>query len=377
MPTARGTATNGLRSRSISVAPGRLATSGRDPDQVALLLHAEPAVELVELRRDRDRVLHAVPRVGERERASAARAHDLGERAEAADRRAVDGQEQVARAQPALLGGAVRRDARHEHGRRPHAERIDAAERGHRHGAVRDGLLGRPLAWIRDRAAALTAAQRELDGLGRRRGRIRRCELVPALHGLAVHRLDDLSRAQTRRLRGRIRRRDPEHRRGAQCSMPAQPTSTGLPNSSLTVRREIGSVAVARAPSRSYAIAVRLARTRAHGVLEVAPPLDRLSRDLGDPIAGCSHLAPPAIPARRDRPRRCRCGMPTASVAAITITGRIRLATGPAKTIASFCQVFFSGSDSPGCATTSGSSFSSGFSPSIFTKPPSGNHAIT
>ena len=33
--------------------------------------------------------------------------------------------------------------------------------------------------------------------------------------------------------------------------------------------------------------------------------------------------------------------------------------------------------DSPGCATTSGSSFSSGFSPSIFTNPPSGNHAIT
>ena len=49
---------------------------------------------------------------------------------------------------------------------------------------------------------------------------------------------------------------------------------------------------------------------------------------------------------------------------------------GPANTIASFCQSGFAPSASLGWARTSGSSASSGFSPSILTKPPSGNHAI-
>ena len=60
-----------------------------------------------------------------------------------------------------------------------------------------------------------------------------------------------------------------------------------------------------------------------------------------------------------------------------TNTGSTRFIAGPAKTMMSFCQSGFAPSVSSRFASTSGESSSSGFSPSIFTKPPSGIHART
>ena len=67
--------------------------------------------------------------------------------------------------------------------------------------------------------------------------------------------------------------------------------------------------------------------------------------------------------------------MPMKSVIAKITTGSIRFMAGPANTIASFCQSGLAPSASSGWARSSGSSVSSGFSPSILTKPPSGNQA--
>jgi hypothetical protein len=70
-------------------------------------------------------------------------------------------------------------------------------------------------------------------------------------------------------------------------------------------------------------------------------------------------------------------GSPTACIPTKIATGSTRFMAGPANTMASFCQSGFPPRVSEGWARASGESTSSGFSPSIFTKPPSGNHAIT
>jgi hypothetical protein len=69
--------------------------------------------------------------------------------------------------------------------------------------------------------------------------------------------------------------------------------------------------------------------------------------------------------------------MPTARDPAKTKTGSSRFMAGPAKTIKSFCQVGLAPSVSSTAASASGESSSPGFSPSIFTNPPSGNQATT
>jgi hypothetical protein len=101
-----------------------------DADQVTLFGNAETRVGLEHLGLHADLVAFAGARVGDLQLATAAGAHQLRERREGTDRRAVDGDDQVARANFGLLRGRAGCRACDQHRRRHHAQRVDTAERG-------------------------------------------------------------------------------------------------------------------------------------------------------------------------------------------------------------------------------------------------------